>query len=333
MLPQVRAASLTNYDQIARLVGLDPDAMLRRAGISRAALADPDNLIATAPVVQLLEDSAAQSKCQSFGLLMAETRTLASVGAVSLLLMHQGTARDVIEALVKYQRLMAEAMAVSMEEVGEAAIIRADIVGGLAQPQSIELLVGIACRVIAAATGGLWRPESVHFVHDAPDDLTVHRRVFRCPLAFGSDFNGLVCPSASLDVPSGAAEPIMASHAERYLDMLEPRDSDQSAAARVTRNLFALFPSGRVTLDEVSRNLALSPRSLQRLLREEGTSFAALTNGVRRELVQRYLANSSHSITSIGLMLGYSSPSSFTRWFSAEFGVSPAAWRAAVARP
>jgi AraC-like DNA-binding protein len=28
-------------------------------------------------------------------------------------------------------------------------------------------------------------------------------------------------------------------------------------------------------------------------------------------------------------MIGYASQSSFTRWFAAEFGIGPAAWRAA----
>jgi AraC-like DNA-binding protein len=33
------------------------------------------------------------------------------------------------------------------------------------------------------------------------------------------------------------------------------------------------------------------------------------------------------SVTTIAEQLGYASPSAFTRWFAAEFGVSPQAWR------
>jgi AraC-like DNA-binding protein len=50
-------------------------------------------------------------------------------------------------------------------------------------------------------------------------------------------------------------------------------------------------------------------------------------NEVRRELALRYLAGSAHNMTAIAQMTGYATPSSFTRWFSAEFGKSPAAWR------
>jgi AraC-like DNA-binding protein len=50
-------------------------------------------------------------------------------------------------------------------------------------------------------------------------------------------------------------------------------------------------------------------------------------NSVRRELVQRYMENQQYSLQVVGRQLGFSTPSSFTRWFSAEFGMAPRAWR------
>jgi hypothetical protein len=102
-LPHVRAVSLINYAEVARFVGLDPAGMLRRAGIDPAELADPEHLLDAGRVAGLLEASARQSDCPMFGLLMAESRSVASVGAVGLLLKHQRTARDVIEAVIQYQ--------------------------------------------------------------------------------------------------------------------------------------------------------------------------------------------------------------------------------------
>ncbi|MNG40322.1 Helix-turn-helix domain protein [compost metagenome] len=42
----------------------------------------------------------------------------------------------------------------------------------------------------------------------------------------------------------------------------------------------------------------------------------------------RYLENPGYSLGRIADMLGYSMPSSFTRWFIAQFGMPPASWRA-----
>ncbi len=46
--------------------------------------------------------------------------------------------------------------------------------------------------------------------------------------------------------------------------------------------------------------------------------------------VQRYLDNPRHSMVAISQMLGYSAPSAFTRWFSAQFGEAPQRWRGRV---
>lgn len=48
----LRSASLTNYVTVAREVGLDPHIELRRAGISAAALLDPDIRLPAEPVMR-----------------------------------------------------------------------------------------------------------------------------------------------------------------------------------------------------------------------------------------------------------------------------------------
>lgn len=325
-MPQVRAVSLTNYAEVARFVGLDPAGMLRRAGIQPAELADPEHPLDAGQVAALLEASARLSGCPVFGLLMAESRSVASVGAVGLLLKHQSTARDVIDAVVQYQRLLTEILAISVEEVEDETVIHTELaIGG---PQGTEYVMGLICRIVSELTGGRWHPESAHFLHDPPGDLAVHRRIFQCRLVFQSDFNGFVCPTASLDAPNPAADSIMARHARRYLDMLVPDPADGSITERARRCIYLLLPAGRATLDQVADNMGLSARTLQRSLEKEGRTFATLLNDVRRELALRYLANSTHSVTAIAQMTGYASPSSFTRWFAAEFGMAPAAWRA-----
>lgn len=327
-MTRVRAVSLTHYSEVARFVGLDPAKMLRQAGIPRTALADPENLLDAATVATLLEASARESRCASFGLLMAESRSIASVGAVGLLLKHQANARGVLNTVVQYQGLMAEALAIAVEEYGGTTVIRTELAIAAGGWQGIELVMGMVCRTISEVAGGRWHPESAHFAHDAPADLGVHRRIFQCPLVFGSEFNGFVCPTASLDAPNPEADSIMAGHARRYLDMLVPEPADGSLSQRARRSIYLLAPAGRATLQQVGENLGLHPRALQRGLGKEGRTFATLLNEVRRELALRYLSSSTHGIGAIAHMAGYAAPSAFTRWFASEFGMSPAAWRA-----
>jgi AraC-like DNA-binding protein len=332
-MAQVRAATLTNYFQVAAAVGLDADRMLARAGLARAMLDDPDRRIPASSVSLLLEESARESGCMGFGLLMAEARPISGLGAVSLLLRHQRTLRDAIRVLIRYQHVLAETMVIALDEEGESAMIRTDIVAGHHMTrQPLEMIVGEMRRAFTGIAGGQWHPECAHFVHAAPPDLAIHRRVLDCPLQFGSEFNGLTCTAASLDLPIAGAEPEMARYAEDTVEMLMPTADPGTVADRTHRLLYLLLPLGRGTLEHAGARLGLHPRALQRQLEKEGASFGNVLNRARRELALRHLASPAHSIEAIAVLVGYATLSSFSRWFTAEFGVSAGAWRAGQRR-
>ena len=67
-----RSASLTDYEHVARSVGLDPKQMMRKARLPLACLDKPDTPIAVAGLRRLLELSAKASGAEDFGLRLAE---------------------------------------------------------------------------------------------------------------------------------------------------------------------------------------------------------------------------------------------------------------------
>jgi AraC-like DNA-binding protein len=328
-MSKARAAVLTNYIQVAESVGLDADAMLARVGLSRAALANPDALIEGGLASRLVEESAQESGCMGFGLLMAESRPISGLGALALLFRHQRNLRDAIRVLIRYQHVLADTLVISLDEGPESAVIRTDILADHHMTrQPIELTVGEMRRAFTAIAGGEWHPECAHFVHAAPDDLSIHHRVLGCPVEFESEFNGLSCTSASLDLPIVGAEPDMARYAEDSLERLVRGRDGGSLVARVRRALYLLLPSGQGTLEGVGADLGLHPRALQRALVREEATFGGVLNDVRRELALRHLATPSLSIEAVAVLVGYATLSSFSRWFTAEFGVPANVWRA-----
>lgn len=329
LIPQVRTSALQTYANVARYVGLDPHFLLRKHRIRAEDLTDPDRMIAAEALVNLFEDSAAISAHEAFGLLMAESRSAASLGPIALLLRYQPTVRAIIEQVAANMRLLNDIVQVRVDDDGRFAMIRVELLPGFGLRQTIETTVAIACRSYREFVAGAWQPESVHFRHSAPEDLTTHRRVFGCPITFDSEFDGILCSTAALDVANPWADPTMAAHAKRFIEMLAERRPIASVTEQTRQAIFLLISSGNATKEKIAENLAIHPRSLQRLLSREETNFGELLGEAKRELAIRYLTSSKHSITDIALLLGYSTASSFTRWFSEEFGMSPAAWRKA----
>jgi AraC-like DNA-binding protein len=328
LTPTVRAASLTNYDEVARFVGIQPDAMLKRAGLDRTLLSDPDTRIPAREVVRLFADSAARSGCASFGLLMAECRTLALLGPASLLLRHQPTIRTLIEAAIRVQRHFSDVVNLSLEDDGETGALRWVFLPEFDEPQWVEYSVAIGIRLFSEATHGHCYPEAVGFTHLGPQDSAAHKRILQCRVEFDGGFTGLTFASGALDMPNVLANPALAAHAERLLGLIPVEQLESSTVERARHAIFLLIHSSAATVERVGEGLGMHPRALQRLLGKEGWTFARLLNETRRELAERYLAGTHHSLATISNLAGYSSQSAFTRWFTAEFGRTPAAWRA-----
>ena len=95
----------------------------------------------------------------------------------------------------------------------------------------------------------------------------------------------------------------------------------------VRKAIYLLLPMGRASIEQVALSQGINLRTLQRRLEEEGVTFSELINEVRRDLVRRYMDNPRYSLGRIAGLLGYSVPSSFTRWFTSQFGMAPAVWR------
>ena len=325
----VRAAVLTNYFEVAAHLGLNPQPVLHRVNLSRKHLANSEQRIPLAAVITLLEESARASGCATFGLRMAESRQLADFGVVSLLLTHQKTLRDALLTTMQYQHLLNESLAIHIEDAGKMVILREEVVADFpaSTRQGTELAIGVLYRLCAALLGAHWKPHSVSFTHAAPADLQLHRRMFKCKIEFEAEFNGIVCPAAALDHPNPLADPTMARHAARFVDSL-PGAGAPSIVLDVRKAIYVGLPMGRATIEQVSQALGMNVRTLQRRLEESERTFSELISEVRRELVVRYMENSRYPLRRIAELLGYSMLSSFTRWFTAQFGVAPVVWRA-----
>jgi AraC-like DNA-binding protein len=92
--------------------------------------------------------------------------------------------------------------------------------------------------------------------------------------------------------------------------------------------LYAGLLRNAISGDDAARHLQLHRRTLNRRLREAGTTFRQVLDQVRFELAQEMLADTRFPIAEIAARLGYRMPSAFTRAFRRWSGSSPARWRA-----
>ena len=330
MAELVRLASLTGYLETMAQLGADPRGLLKEQGLSVAALATPEQMTPASGAIRLLERSAAVTGCQTLGLRMAEGRSLANLGAVSLLVAHQPTLRAALEAIREYRVRINSTLELHLEELGDQAILREDFALRSPEParQSSDLALGVLAKLCAMALGDAWAPLAVCLTHQAPppDDQQVYFRVFRCRPQFGSAFTGIVLRQTDLDRPNSRADPQLAGHARTLLESVM-HASASTTAQQAEQLIKLLLPAGRASVQVCAATMGLTVRTLQRALAAEGETFSTLLNRARVQLASQYLANPRMRVTDVADLLGYSAIGAFTRWHRQTFGVPPSARR------
>jgi AraC-like DNA-binding protein len=114
------------------------------------------------------------------------------------------------------------------------------------------------------------------------------------------------------------------------LEEVERLQSAQAGGAAVVRDLRTALEQGSLasaTLAAVARKMGLSARSLQRRLREAGTSFQRELAGARVRVAQRRFAESAASISEVAYEVGYSTVHQFSAVFRKATGLSPRQWK------
>ena len=96
-----------------------------------------------------------------------------------------------------------------------------------------------------------------------------------------------------------------------------------SFRSAVENAIATLLPHGKAQATEIARRLGVSQRTLARRLLAEGVTFSEVLESLKSHLAQRYLADSSLSISQIAWLLGYQEVSAFTHAFKRWTGRTP----------
>jgi AraC-like DNA-binding protein len=104
-----------------------------------------------------------------------------------------------------------------------------------------------------------------------------------------------------------------------------PLPNDLGGMVRVQVESF--LRRGTYQVDAIAESLAMSKRSLQRLLAEQGLTYSQVLADARQSLAVDWLQNTDKPVGEIAFDLGYSDSSNFTRAFRREIGLTPKAVR------
>ena len=312
----------------------DRDALLRSVGLERSGSVDPSHMIEDTDYYAFLERAAAADpRGTTLPLRVGAAMRCDDYGAFGLAWKSATNLLGSYERAVRYALVLTSVSGYEVEKTFNGAFIHLHREGErlLGLRLSNEATLASIASISREVSSKPFQPEAVYFKHEAPASTADHEAYFECPVHFSSGRDALLVSAGTLRTPNKLGDASISSFFDTHLTVEVAKLDDRIPLDRQVRDhVTTSLSEGVPALSDVARHLAMSGRTLQRRLSEQGYSYQTLVDESRRDLAKRLLRQTDFSLLEVTFMTGFSEQSAFTRAFKRWAGQSPGSFRVDV---
>lgn len=326
----IRSASLAGFEALVRSYDVNPNLILKQAGLLPSQLRDPDAFIHYEHYLQVLELAASACEEPCFGFKLANLQNIGTVGLIGAYMSRQATILDALNVAQKYLYLHAEGIVLSLQEFQhkscELRFIRLGE-GSQPIPQKAQLAVCLIFKIMKELVGSKWRVQKICLRQSIPNhSKNLFFQTFGCDVDFNADVDAIYFPSAFLTFKPHLNEAL--------IDKLIANQFERQTAKKLPDEMILiesaikmLLATGECNKENTALCIGIHPKKLQRTLAEHQTSYRDLLEDIRKKEALRMLEGGYINLTDLALRLGYAELSIFSRRFKQWFGVAPTKWQ------
>ncbi|MCW5322383.1 AraC family transcriptional regulator [Verminephrobacter aporrectodeae subsp. tuberculatae] len=328
----VQSSGLQGYSTLMHTLGSDPIALLSRYRLSPKSLTGEDALLSLRAGVHLLEASARMTGCADFGLRLSQLQNMNVLGPLSIVLQNASTVRLAWDYVARHMFVHTPGLALDVRD--DSALINgaAEMVVQIrlnhlpTQRQTIDLCLGNMHRTTQLLAGPSYHLLAVTLPHAPVAPIAIYREFFGAHVIAEQPRAALHLRRETLDASLQNTNPALRQITQDYLAR-HFRVPEENISARVRLALRRSLGTQRGNKTDVAQLLAIHPRTLQRHLAAERTSFEALREETRKEVALHYLRETHIALGQLADILGFSDQSAMTRSCRRWFGVPPSVLR------
>jgi AraC-like DNA-binding protein len=316
-------------DACARL-GLDTGQILRAANLDPVTLQDPDARIPLEQVAALWQKAYELSGDPDLALHAIEVLPFGSYRVIDFLASSAPTIGAALAKVSDYFPII-NAVVRLPYSIGDRyvtyGIDAPSRPSTITRPYAEYTLAAVFLRT-RVATNQNYPLVRVELSHARPANTSEHERIFDCPVRFGADACRRVIARDVWDTARTGGDPVLFSVLETHAKMLlEQVPAPDDIVGRVRARIDEQLRGGDPSLESIARQMAMSPRTLQRRLREHGVLFNDVLDELRFRAAKTYLAQRDVAGTEVAYLLGFAEQSSLNRAFKRWSGQTPTEYR------
>lgn len=330
----VRATSLMGVDTYIEEHGLNVETELTAANIDVAAMSNFTQLISLNALNNLMLNLSKKTGVESVGLELAlrAPHNLNNMGPLAIVLKLGETTGECVENAIRYIWYLTNGLDIRIVKHPEQGLgeFRYTPFPPMANTRHL------AEHAMATARSAMKLllmdetivPRFVSFRHSAPRERSGLDKHFGCPIEFEQESNSLFFDIELLNIETMGTDEQVAQIVYSYLETeIQKLSKELTTEERVETAILQLLPSGHCSMDLVSKAMGIHRKSLQRSLREEGTTYSAVLERMRLQTAVQLLTETRIPINRIGQSCGYASANAFNLAFRKWKNETPQTFR------
>ncbi|NMO95429.1 AraC family transcriptional regulator [Paenibacillus lemnae] len=312
--------------------GYDVEEFFEFAGFDGEVLQNMEGRLDRSDFEKLVTAAAAYTGDDHFGLHQGQIMDFEDMGILGYVMLHSKTISDALKSYQRYNMLLCSGFNLDWEVSGENLMLRLFLQspGGTLSRHCAEDMAGSLFHMISRLSNRSISLRDVWFCHEQPSDIEPYMGIFGRYPVFGTEYHALFMDKEILSYPVLYSDPKLLQMFENMAEASRGELNHQRPfTEQVSLWMKKCIPSYLPTLQQTAQHFAISMRTLQLRLREEGTSFHELSAAVRKELAISYLKERGYAVGDIAYLLHFSEPSAFHNAFKKWTGMTPGQFRAA----
>ena len=332
--PSTLATLILPIAKALRLEGVDPMKLFEQADIDPAVVINADRRIPAAKMRALWGLAGEATGNEAFGLLAAEQLQPATLQGLGLAVLASDTIYDVLKRLTRFARVFNTGLVLELTERDKLVELELlnddDFESNRLHWLGYDFGVGLVVVLCRITLGEYFSPIGIQCRRPMPANPDRFAYLLGSRIEFGAERNRVSFVKSDILQPLLTANADLARVNDEQTEAYLASFLDVSAAHEVVSRIVERLPDGPPNQKQIAAAMHVSNRTLQRRLRNEGTSFIDLLQDARLALAKKYLAQPQRSIIEIAYLLGFSEPSTFSRAFKRWTGSAPAEFRDAM---
>ena len=322
--------SIKEYLFVAEQLGIDIEKVIEQVGLNRFLFEDGQATIDADVLIKLLQMIIPLSQDPTFGLTQATYVQANSFQTLGYLALNSSNTKETMDLVIQYEGGWGTTGKTFYEELGNEVFVswHCNIEDALVARHMVENVLA-SWRLYSKSFVNLDEaPKRVWFSHGEPGDLLSlqkYQQIFNCPVLFNQPRSGLWVSKEQWLMPLPQANQAMLSVLEKHAasqvrKFSEQQLQDKPYSEQICRLLRLMIGHSIPQKRQIARQLGVSERTLQRMLKREGTQYQQLLAQVRLELAIEYLRYSDFDTAQIAQKTGFSEVRSFYRFLKQQTG-------------